>query len=62
MDGGAHDPLAERLRLAELAALDLYAVYLGERLGLYRELASGGPGTSAELAADPTIAQRYLQI
>jgi 2-polyprenyl-3-methyl-5-hydroxy-6-metoxy-1,4-benzoquinol methylase len=54
-------PLSERLRQAEMAALDLYAVYLGERLGLYRELASGGPSTSAELAARTGTAERYVR-
>src|SRR5262245_36477710 len=58
---GAEEPLVERLRRAEIAALDLYAVYLGERLGLYRELASGGPATSAELAARAQIAERYAR-
>jgi len=53
------DPVAERLRGAELAALDLYAVYLGERLGLYRELAERGPATSGELARRAGIAERY---
>jgi SAM-dependent methyltransferase len=61
MDGDANDPLAERLRMAELAALDLYSVYLGERLGLYRELAAGDPATSAELAERAGIAERYAR-
>src|SRR5881392_2284284 len=54
-------PLAERLQQAEMDALDLYAVYLGERLGLYRELSDGGPATSAELAARAGIAERYAR-
>ncbi|HXJ64543.1 MAG TPA: SAM-dependent methyltransferase, partial [Actinomycetota bacterium] len=61
MEDHARDPLAERLRLAELAALDLYAVYLGERLGLYRELAAGGSATFPELAARAGIAERYAR-
>ncbi len=59
--GGAPDPLAERLRQAEMAALDLYVVYLGERLGLYRALAEGGPATSAELAERTHTAERYVR-
>src|SRR5436190_21156845 len=44
-----------------MAALDLYAVYLGERLGLYRELAAGGPATSTELATRTGTAERYVR-
>ena len=49
----------ERLFNATLAAFDLFAVYLGDRLGLYRALASGGPMTVGELAAAAGIAERY---
>jgi SAM-dependent methyltransferase len=59
--GDAGEGLVERLRRAEIAALDLYAIYLGERLGLYRELAERGPATSAELAARAGIAERYAR-
>jgi SAM-dependent methyltransferase len=55
------ESLSERLWHAEMAALDLYAVYLGERLGLYRELASGGPATSAELAERTQTSERYVR-
>jgi SAM-dependent methyltransferase len=44
-----------------LAALELYTVYLGERLGLYRALADGGPATSAELAARTGTVERYVR-
>jgi 2-polyprenyl-3-methyl-5-hydroxy-6-metoxy-1,4-benzoquinol methylase len=57
----ASRPLAERLRQSEMAALDLYVVYLGERLGLYRALAEGGPATSGELAARTDTAERYAR-
>jgi len=55
------ESLPERLWQAELAALDLYTVYLGERLGLYRELAAGGPATSTELATRTGTAERYVR-
>ncbi len=42
------DALVERLFNATLGAFDLYAVYLGDRLGLYRALASGGALTPVE--------------
>ena len=54
-------PLAERFRQAEIAALDLYVVYLGERLGLYRALAEEGAATSAELAERTGTAERYIR-
>jgi len=58
---GSIHPLAERLWHAEMAALDLYAVYLGERLGLYGVLASGGAATSSGLAERAGIAERYAR-
>ena len=44
------DALAGRLFAAVLGTLELQAVYLGDRLGLYRALADGGPATAGELA------------
>ena len=45
------DALVGRLFAAVLGSLELQAVYLGDRLGLYRALADGGPATAPELAA-----------
>ncbi len=53
--------LADRLLMDAIGALELYTVYLGERLGLYRELAEGGPATSAELAKRTATAERYVR-
>jgi 2-polyprenyl-3-methyl-5-hydroxy-6-metoxy-1,4-benzoquinol methylase len=58
---GRRDALAARLVGDVLATLDLQAVYLGERLGLYRALADGGPATAPELAARAGIAPRYAR-
>jgi SAM-dependent methyltransferase len=55
------DALVERLFNATLGAFDLFAVYLGDRLGLYRALASSGPMTSPELAAACGIDERYAR-
>jgi 2-polyprenyl-3-methyl-5-hydroxy-6-metoxy-1,4-benzoquinol methylase len=55
------DELAKRLRHDMVCALELYTVYLGERLGLYRALAADGPATSAELAARTGTAERYIR-
>lgn len=57
----ARDALATRLFEAAAATFDLAAVYLGDRLGLYRALAAGGPATSAELAARTGLQERYVR-
>ena len=57
----ASNPLAERLWQAEMAALELYAVYLGDQLGLYAALAEGGPATSEALARRTGTSERYVR-
>lgn len=44
-----------------IGALELFTVYLGERLGLYRALATEGPATSAELAGRTGTTERYVR-
>jgi 2-polyprenyl-3-methyl-5-hydroxy-6-metoxy-1,4-benzoquinol methylase len=53
--------LAERLFRDAAGALELFTVYLGERLGLYRALHEGGPATPAELAERTGTTERYLR-
>lgn len=60
-EASRRDELATRLLGAVLASLDLQAVYLGERLGLYRALRDGGPATAAELAERAGIHPRYAR-
>lgn len=55
------DALIGRIFQSVLGAMDLFNLYLGDRLGLYRALAEGGPATSAELAARAGIAERYAR-
>jgi 2-polyprenyl-3-methyl-5-hydroxy-6-metoxy-1,4-benzoquinol methylase len=55
------DALVERLFLNAVGAFDLFSVYLGERLGLYRALADRGALTSAELAEAAGIQERYAR-
>jgi 2-polyprenyl-3-methyl-5-hydroxy-6-metoxy-1,4-benzoquinol methylase len=55
------DELVDRLSAAFLGALDLASVYIGDRLGLYAELAAGGPRTSADLAAALGLHERYVR-
>ena len=57
----AADALARRLFADALGALELYTVYVGERLGLYQALAEGGPATSAELAGRTGTVERYVR-
>jgi 2-polyprenyl-3-methyl-5-hydroxy-6-metoxy-1,4-benzoquinol methylase len=60
-DGDRTDALRGRLFGSALAALELYTIYLGERLGLYRALAEGGPATSTQLAARTGTNERYVR-
>lgn len=55
------DELAGRLFSAVLGSLDLQAVYLGDRLGLYQALKAGGPASAPELAARAGIHTRYAR-
>ncbi|MEJ7762646.1 MAG: hypothetical protein WKF80_07620, partial [Thermomicrobiales bacterium] len=55
------DALVERLFNATVAAMDVFSVYIGDRLGYYRSLAEDGPATSAELAARTGTAERYAR-
>jgi 2-polyprenyl-3-methyl-5-hydroxy-6-metoxy-1,4-benzoquinol methylase len=65
--GGPADPadpaaaLAERLFHDMVGALELFTVYLGERLGLYRALDRDGPATSSELARRTGTTERYIR-
>jgi SAM-dependent methyltransferase len=55
------DALVERLFGATLGALDLLAIYVGDRLGLYRALRDGGALTSDELAQATGTNERYIR-
>ena len=53
--------LAERLFGAAVGAFELLTVYLGDRLGLYRALAKGGPLHSRALAEAAGVHERYAR-
>ena len=60
-DAARRDALVERLFLATVGMWDVLAVYIGDRLGLYRVLAGQGPLTSAELADAAGLSERYVR-
>ena len=55
------DALVERLFMNAIGAFDLFSVYLGDVLGLYRALAERGPLTSPELADAAGVHERYAR-
>jgi hypothetical protein len=55
------DALVERLFGATIGALELFGVYLGDRLGLYAALAAADALDSDELAGRAGIAPRYAR-
>jgi 2-polyprenyl-3-methyl-5-hydroxy-6-metoxy-1,4-benzoquinol methylase len=55
------DALVERLFEATLGAMDVLAVYVGDRLGLYQALADRGALTSAQLAEATGTNERYVR-
>ena len=61
VDEARRDALVERIFQSALGMFDIVTIYLGERLGLYRALADGGPATSTELAARTGTDERYVR-
>ena len=53
------DALVSRLFNSVIGSLELFHIYLGDRLGLYRALAGRGPLTGPELARAAGIHPRY---
>jgi 2-polyprenyl-3-methyl-5-hydroxy-6-metoxy-1,4-benzoquinol methylase len=61
IDEAAAGEFVGRLFGAALGAIDVFTVYLGDRLGLYRALNESGPQTAPELAAAAGIDARYAR-
>jgi 2-polyprenyl-3-methyl-5-hydroxy-6-metoxy-1,4-benzoquinol methylase len=55
------DALVEQLFSGAVGAMDLFSVYIGDRLGLYRALAERGASTPGELAAGAGVHERYVR-
>ena len=61
LDGAKIEAFAERLFGAALGAIDVFTVYLGDRLGLYRALHERGSLTAPALAEACGIHPRYAR-
>ncbi len=55
------EALGERLFAAALGTADMFAIYLGDRLGWYDALAKHGPSTPGELAERTSTSPRYAR-
>ncbi len=60
-EANTREALLERLFQSTIGALELFHVYIGERIGLYGALGSGGPMTPRDLAAAAQINERYAR-
>jgi 2-polyprenyl-3-methyl-5-hydroxy-6-metoxy-1,4-benzoquinol methylase len=55
------DALGEKVFESILGTLDVFAIYIGDRLGYYRQLADHGPLSPAELAERAGTVERYTR-
>ncbi len=55
------DAFIERFLQFAAGTFSLFSIYIGDRLGLYRALAEGGPATSRELAQRTQTHERYIR-
>jgi SAM-dependent methyltransferase len=55
------DAFVEELFEKIIGVMEVASVYLGDRLGLYKALADGGPATSSELAERTGTHERYAR-
>jgi SAM-dependent methyltransferase len=55
------DAFIGRLLDYAAGAFNIFSIYIGDRLGLYRALAESGPSTPAELAATTGTHERYIR-
>src|SRR4051812_50126546 len=61
IDQEATEAFVGRIFEAALGSMDLLAIGIGDRLGLYAALAEDGPLTSTELARRAGVAERYTR-
>ena len=60
-DTERRDALVGRLFEAAIGTLDVFCIYVGDRLGLYSALVDLGSATSSELAAASGTHERYAR-
>jgi SAM-dependent methyltransferase len=60
-DTAQRDELVGRLFQAAISTMEVFSVYIGDRLGLYEALVDRGAATSAELAALTGTHERYVR-
>jgi hypothetical protein len=55
------EAFADRFFQSSLSAIDMFAAFMGDRLGWYRALASGGPATAEDLVGRAGGSPRYAR-
>lgn len=60
-EAAQRDALVGRLFEAVIGTMDIFSIYIGDRLGLYHALNDAGDATSTELAAATSMHERYVR-
>jgi 2-polyprenyl-3-methyl-5-hydroxy-6-metoxy-1,4-benzoquinol methylase len=60
-DSRTADALAERLLNSTAGALEMFSIYLGDKLGFYQVISEDGPLTSRQLANRTGTQERYVR-
>ena len=60
-DASRRDELVQRILRSTGGAFDIFTIYIGDRLGLYADLAAHGPSTSGDTAARTGTHERYVR-
>lgn len=55
------EKLVDRLLNSVAGSFDIFAIYIGDRLGFYQTLADKGPMTSSDLASQTSTHERYVR-
>jgi hypothetical protein len=55
------DSFIDRFHQDVSGTFDIFTIYIGDRLGLYRALVEGWPSTASELAARTSTQERYVR-
>lgn len=55
------DAFIDQLLQNAAGTFNIFSIYIGDRLGLYRALAEGGPSNASQLAARTNTQERYIR-